>query len=374
MTQSVRNRPSVRSLRLLLLALALLSVAVAVAGCGEKSETVDEGKIRLDRAILLLDWNPNADHAGIYTGISNGSFKQEALQVSPQLPSDPAAVIKQVAAGRADLGISYTSEVLQARAAGTKVKAIAALVPTPLNSLIWLKKSGIKSIKDLKGKTVGVSGDGQSSTLETILKKNGVDPSSVKQVNVGYNLQQYLVSGRVDATITGYYNVEGVQLKQAGLKPTVVPVDKAGSPTYNELVIIASEQNLEDARRVEIYRRFLAGLADGTKLAVANPTLAYNALSKASPDLTAKPADAKFLKASIAATLPVMKAPAKNYYGFMDPSVWAEYGKWMHDNGLLKNSGGNYTDAITNELLPGVGPSVETTTPDDDDTGSVNSQ
>ncbi|MGH2906189.1 MAG: ABC transporter substrate-binding protein [Solirubrobacterales bacterium] len=364
-----------RIIRSTLFLAAVLATAIAVSGCGEKSENVDAAKIKLDRVTLLLDWTPNADHAGIYTANSNGDFKQQALQVAPQVPSDPAAVIKQVAAGRADLGISYTSEVLKARESGAKVRAVAALVPTPLNSIIWLKKSGIKNIKDLKGKTVGVSGDGQSSTLETILKKNGVDPKDVKQVNVGYDLQKYLVSGKVDATITGYWNVEGVQLKQAGLKATVVPVDKAGSPTYNELVVIASEDSLKDGRRVEIYRRFLAGLKNGTAAAVANPSLPYAAIAKAAPDIAAKAADKAFLKESIKVTLPVMKQQPGAAYGYMDPTVWDTYGKWMHDNGLLKETGVNYVDAIDNDLLPGVGPTAEESSPNgDDDTGSVNSQ
>jgi putative hydroxymethylpyrimidine transport system substrate-binding protein len=355
--------------------LATVTAIAALAGCGEKSETVNADAIRQDRVILLLDWFPNADHAGIYTGIEDGAFTKEALQVDPKVPSDAASVIKQVAADRADLGISYTSEVLAARDAGAKIKAIATIVPVPLNSLIWLKKSGIKKIKDLKGKTVGISGDGQSATLNAILKKNGVAPSTVKQVNVNMDLQPALVSGKVDATITGYWNVEGVQLKIAGKPATVIPVDKAGSPTYNELVVIAKEDNLKDARRVEIYRRFLAGLAAGTTAAVSNPTAAYGALGKNYPDLVKSARAQKFLKASLAATLPVLKKPANTPYGYMDPDIWITYGQWMHDNGLLKQTAANYGAAITDELLPGVGPPDSSPAPvNDDDTGSVNSR
>src|SRR4051794_11423931 len=144
-------------LRMALLALALIVAGAISSGCGEKSETVDASKIHDDRVVLTLDWQAKANHAGIYTGIANSDFKKEAIQVDPKVPSDPAAVIKTVAAGRSDLGISYENEVLAARAKGAKIKAIASVVPTPLNSIIWLKKSGIKSIKDLKGKTVGVS-------------------------------------------------------------------------------------------------------------------------------------------------------------------------------------------------------------------------
>jgi putative hydroxymethylpyrimidine transport system substrate-binding protein len=356
--------------------LTLAVIAVVISGCGEKSEPTTPKRVRADKVNLLLDWQPNANHAGIYQGIADGSFKKRALVVAPQVPSDPAGVIKTVAAGRADLGISYASYVLEAQENGAGVKAIASIVNEPLNSIIWLKKSKIKSIKDLEGKTVAVSGDGSSATLNTILEKNGVPVKSVKQVDVGYNLQSALVSGKADASITGYWNVEGVQLELAGLNPTVIPVDKAGSPTYNELVVIASTQNLKDARRVEVYRRFIAGLQEGTKNAVADPTAAFDALASKYPDLKKTAADRKFNQASLKATLPILAQTniGDNAFGWMDPAVWAAYGKWMHDNGELSKSDTTYTDAITNDLLPGAVPDGGESTQSDDDTGSVNSQ
>ena len=57
-------------------------------------------------------------------------------------PSDPSAPLKDVAAGRADLAITYEPEVMLAHEQGLDVVAVAALVNQPLTSLIWLKKSG----------------------------------------------------------------------------------------------------------------------------------------------------------------------------------------------------------------------------------------
>lgn len=334
--------------------LAFAALALTAVGCGEKDENVDQDDVRKDRVTLLLDWTPNANHAGIYQGVSDGSFDKRALQVVPQVPSDAAAIIKQVAAGRADLGLTYSSYVLDAREKGAKIKAIGAVVNRPLNSIIWLKKSGIKSLKGLRGKTVGVSGDGESNTLNTILEENGVPKNSVKQINVNLDLQPALVGGKVDATITGYWNVEGVQLKQKKRPATVIPVDEAGVPTYNELVIIAKEDNLKDTRRTEIYRRVLAGLAEGTANAVADPEAAYESLAKDHKDIQK---DAKFYKASLKETLPLLAQTniGDNPFGWMDPSVWSNYGKWMKDNGELTETGANYTDAISNDLLPGGG-------------------
>lgn len=365
------NRPTIRHLLTLLLVAAIAPVA---SGCGEKAEPTTPDKVRPDKINLMLDWEPNANHAGIYTAIADGSFTNRALVVDPKIPADGAGVIQQVEAGHVDLGITYPSYLLQARAKGAKVKAIAALVNEPLNSLIWLKKSGIKNIEGLKGKTVAVSGDDNSSTLNTILVSHKVEPKSVKQVNVGYKLQQILVAGKADASITGYWNVEGVTLKQLGLKPVVTPVDKAGSPSYPELVIIANEANLEDGRRVETYRRFIGGLREGTAHAADDAQVAFNAIDKKFPDFGSTARDKKMNMASLRVTLPVLAQTniGENPFGWLDPDTWDNYAEWMFEHGELPSNAKDFDQAITNSLLPGEVPGAGTSDTSDDDTGSVN--
>lgn len=350
---------------------ALAALALAASGCGEKAEPTTPEDVRPDKINLMLDWQPNANHAGIYMGMKEGAFKKRALVVAPQIPTDGAGVIQQVEAGRVDLGLTYSSYVLQAQDKGAKIKAIAAVINVPLNSLIWLKKSGIKNIEGLKGKTVAVSGDDNSSTLDTILESHDVPASSVKQVNVGYKLQQLLVAGRADASITGYWNVEGVQLKLAGLKPVVTRVDEAGSPTYNELVVIANSDRLEDGRRSETYRRFIAGLEEGTELAVDDPEGALAALAETAPELIEKPKDRQSSMASLKVTLPLLAQDnrGENPFGWLDPTIWANYGKWMRDNGELESSGTTFTDVITNDLLAGQLPVPATEDPNERDGG-----
>lgn len=345
---------AVRAVLMRLAALALiLALAAALSACGEKDESTAGKKLKKNRVTLLLDWNPNANHAGIYTGLETGTFDRQGIELDPQVPSDPAAVIKQVEAGRADLGISYQNEVMEARDAGAKIRAIATIVDRPLNSLMWLKSSDVKRISDLKGKKVGTSGAYASTFLNVILRNAGVNPSDVKQINVGYDLTKNLVAKNVDAIIGAYFNVEGVELKQKNRPATIIPVDKAGAPPYNELVVIASEENLKDGGRVETYRRTLAGLRDGTKAAIASPKLAADSLVKNFDDLGK---DRDSLNKSLAVTLPVLKSSdASQPYGWMDPNIWLDFGNFMRDEGLLKNAP-DTSAAYTNEFLPGQGP------------------
>ena len=115
--------------------LAICLFAVVIAGCGEKSEPTTPDDVRPDKINLMLDWQPNANHAGIYQGIADGAFKKRALVVDPKVPSDASGVVKQVEAGRVDLGLTYASYVLAAQDKGAGVKAIASIVNVPLNSL-----------------------------------------------------------------------------------------------------------------------------------------------------------------------------------------------------------------------------------------------
>jgi putative hydroxymethylpyrimidine transport system substrate-binding protein len=297
----------------------------ALAACGGSGSS---GAERLD---LVLDFFPNADHAGIYAA----DFSRQGLDVKIRTPSDPSAPLKLLAAGKADLAVSYEPEVLRARDKGAPVVAVAALVRVPLTSIVSLPRAGIEKPADLRGKTVGTAGiDYQSAYLKAIA------PAGVKQRNVGFDLVPALVSGKVDAVLGAYWNYEGIQLRQKGRAPRIIRIEQAGVPTYDELVIAANERDVRD--HPERIRKFLKALAGGTAQLDQHPG---DALLAANKDL-----DPKLQHASVKATLPYFKPAAGRRYGYMDPGEWSAFTSFMHANGLLKLS--KPDGAFTNALLP----------------------
>lgn len=310
-----------------LLALALL--ALPLAACGEKSE--DSTGAEREPLSLTLDFYPNPDHAGIYMAEKLGYFEDAGLDVAIQAPADPSLPIKQVAAGRADLAISYEPEVMLAREQGLDVVAVAALVNQPLTSMFWLKKSDVKGVASLKGKTVAYAGiPYQEAFLETILERAGLVPDDVKAVNVGFNLIPALLSGSAEAMLGGFVNVEGIDLRERGKSAVVTPVDQLGVPTYDELVLVANPRTLEEDP--EKFRLFIAALERGTDAAVEAPNAATMAITEANPDL-----DPKLTAAEVEATLPLLAARLEGQpYGYMDPEAWSEFAGWMRDNGLIE--------------------------------------
>lgn len=322
----------------LAIAVAAIAALLGLAACGEKSEDTSG---EAQPFSLTLDFYPNADHAGIYMAQKLGYFADAGLEVTIQTPSDPAAPIKQVAAGRTDLAISYEPETILADEQGLDVVAVGALVDRPLTSMIWLKESKIGGIGDLRGKTIATAGiPYQDAYLKTILARANLSPSEVKTVNVGYGLLPAIVGGRAEAMLGGFRNVEGVDLRLRGQDPVVTPVDRLGVPRYDELVLVARRDRLDEDP--EAIRLFLAALSRGAAAAVERPEAAVKALLEANPDL-----DPKLTRAEVKATLPLLSAK-----GRMDPAAWERFILWMRDNGLISGRP-SPPEVLSNAYLPG---------------------
>jgi putative hydroxymethylpyrimidine transport system substrate-binding protein len=298
---------------------------------------------------VLLDWFPNPDHASLYLAKTQGDFTSAGLSgVTLQAPSGSQDALKLVSTGAMALGISYEPNVVTAASQGLDVEAVAALVPTPLNTLLISSKSGITSIKGLAGKKIGTTGDPtETAVLNTILKKNGVTPSSTQQIAVSEGLIPAMLSGNVQAIIGGYRNVEAIQLKLQGQTPVQYKVEDQGVPTYDELVIVAQKSKLaSDPAYAAMVRDFLAGLAKGDAAAQASPSAAIAALK---PVVGA----GGYTNADINAMVPVTVADYKNPAGFgqMSTTNWQAYADWMLANKLITKAV-TASDAETDEYLP----------------------
>jgi putative hydroxymethylpyrimidine transport system substrate-binding protein len=331
------------SVRAIVVALVVCAAVIA-AGCGEKAESTTPGKPQ--PFTLSLDWYVNPDHAGIYVALDNGYFRDAGLDVKPETPSDPSAPLKEVATGRVDLAVSYEPEVLLAQDQGLPVKAVAAIVPTPLTSMIWIKSSGIKGVKDLRGKTIATAGiPYQGAYLKTILDRAGLGISDVNTVDVQQGLLPAILSGRAQAMLGGFLNVEGVALQQQGKDPTVIPVNRLGVPTYNELVLVANSNTLDE--QSQNIRLFLEALQRGTEAAVADPASATKDILDAGKGL-----DPKITAAETKKTLPLLAQKGAKHYGYMDPSQWRKFAQFFADNGVIKALPST-DEVLTNDLLPG---------------------
>jgi putative hydroxymethylpyrimidine transport system substrate-binding protein len=294
---------------------------------------------------LTLDWTPNPDHVGFYYARDTGLFARAGLNVAIHAPSDPTAPLKLVALGRSDLAVSYEQELFFAAARRLPVVAVAAVVPQPLNSIMAIEP-GIRSVADLKGRTVGITGvPSDYAALDTALASRGLRRDDVKVVSVGYNLLPALLAHKVDAVLGVYRNVEGIELAQRGLKPTIITLDRAGVPSYDELVLVANSARLrDDAAYADAVRRFVNAFLAGTAQARRDPQRSLAILSH----VTAS--DRGFLARATPATLALLSGPHGT--GCLDSARWQRFGAWMRGHGLLKTPVPS-SAVLTSRFLPG---------------------
>ncbi len=337
-------RPRSLATRCLLVAVisALCTIAVSCGGGAASSQA--SGADENQKVTLTLDWYPNADHAGVYLAQEQGLFEDENLEVQIQQPSDPAAVLQLVAAGRSEFGISYENEVTNAVAREIPVQSVMAIMQEPLNSIISLEGSGINGPEDLAGKKIGYAGQSfGTAVIDTVLREAGADPKSVEKINVGYDLRPALTSKRVDAIVDAYWNIEAVELKGEGFETNVIRLPEVGVPNYNELPVATSDSYARE--NPDVVRRFVGALVKGHEAALEDPEAAREALLAANEEL-----DPKVAAETLKLTVPVFGSGGGRV-GFQDPEEWEAYVGWAVENGVLEKRV-DVKDAMTNEFLP----------------------
>jgi len=215
-----------------------------------------------DRLTILLDWFVNPDHAPLVVAKNAGIFDRHELLVELIAPADPNDPPKLVAAGKADVAISYQPQLHVQVAQGLPLRRIGTLVATPLNSLVVLRDGPIKSVADLKGRKIGYSVGGfEDAILKSMLEQYGLKLSDVTLVNINFALSPSIFAGKVDGTIGAFRNFELNQMDIAGKPGRAFYPEDYGVPLYDELILVAHQDRLEDKR--------LSRLLDALEEAVA---------------------------------------------------------------------------------------------------------
>jgi len=221
-----------------------------------------------DKMTLLLDWFVNPDHAPIFIAKEKGFFANHGLDVEIIAPSNPNDPPKLVAAGKADIAVSYQHQHHMQVDQGLPLIRIATLVATPLNSLVVLADGDIKKLEDLKGKTIGYSVGGfETVLLEVMLGRVGLTEDDVKLINVNFSLSPSLFTGQADAVIGAFRNFELNQMDIEGRPGKAFYVEENGIPAYDELILVSHRNRIGDAKM----RKFVNALEEGVQYLLNHP-------------------------------------------------------------------------------------------------------
>ncbi len=235
-----------------------------------------------DKITLLLDWFINPDHGPILIAEENGYFAEQGLEVEIVPPADPSLPPRLVAAGQAELAVSYQPQLHLQVHEGLPLIRVGTLVATPLNCLLVLEDGPIKTPADLKGKKIGFSVAGvEEAVLNAVLGKYGVTLDDIELVNVNFSLSPSLMSGQVDAVIGAYRNFELNQMDIEGRPGTCFYIEEEGVPSYDELIYVANPETMDP----DVIGRFLAATEKATQYIVNNPDKAWETFSGTAPEL-----------------------------------------------------------------------------------------
>ncbi|WP_170529527.1 ABC transporter substrate-binding protein [Ruegeria arenilitoris] len=235
-----------------------------------------------DKMTVLLDWFVNPDHGPIIVAQENGYFAEQGLEVEIVPPADPSAPPRLVAAGQADLAVSYQPQLHLQIHEGLPLKRVGTLVATPLNCLLVLEDGPIKTLADLKGKKIGFSVAGvEEAILTAMLNAHGVSLDDIEMINVNFSLSPSLMTGQVDAVIGAFRNFELNQMDIEGVPGRCFYIEEEGVPPYDELIYVANPETMDK----DMIARFLAATEKATQYIVNNPEKSWEIFAATSPEL-----------------------------------------------------------------------------------------
>jgi putative hydroxymethylpyrimidine transport system substrate-binding protein len=308
-------------MRRVVASLAAVASLIALSGCG--GDGAEPGASR--EAALVLDFQPNAVHAGIYAALANDLYSDRGIDLEVREPSASTDAPKLLAAGRADFAILDIHDLAIARERGLDLVGVMPIVQRPLAAVIAADADEVRTPNDLEGTTAGVTGlPSDDAVLDSVLGVAGVDPGDVRRVTIGFDSIAALSSGRVDSA-TAFWNAEGVTLRHLGVPTREFRVDDYGAPRYPELVLCVSEEALSSDG--DLVRDVVRGSEDGYARVVDDPEAALDALVSAVDGL-----DEGEQRAQLDALL---RADAFSPAGRFDARALREWARWDADHGIV---------------------------------------
>jgi len=327
----MRRRPCLTAISLVAL------LALALAGCGSEDESA-----AIKRPVtLLLDFQPNAVHSGIYAALARDYDGDEGLALDVNVPSNSGAAVRLLTARRTDLAILDIHDLAIARERGRDVVGVMAIVQRPLAAL--LAQPEIRTPRDLEGKRVGVTGlPSDDAVARSIIAGSGGDGDRARLIPIGFDAVRTLLTKRV-AGATAFWNVEGVALRAKRPNVREFRVDDYGAPSYPELVLTVTRKTLRESPKM--VRAVVAALAHGYDAVIAHPKAGLDALLSGADGL-----DRAAAKRELDAVRPAFRGAAK-HYGELDMGRLRGWARWDKKFGIVKRTP-DVTQAFDGQFVP----------------------
>jgi NitT/TauT family transport system substrate-binding protein len=291
-----------------------------------------------------LNWTAGGANAGFAAAVGEGYYKDVGLDVTIVQGNGSGNTAQLVAAGRSQLAYADAVNISQMIAKGAPMKIVSTIYQSNPHEVMALKKTGIKSLKDLVGKKVGLpSGAAQSSMLPLFLKANGLKESDINLMNVPVpSLVPVLLQGQVDAVL-GSMDAFQLQAEAQGAVLDTFPFADYGVPTVGASMF-ASNSFIKD--NPEVLQKFIAASLKGWSFALDNPEKTLKHMKAVFPDL-----NEKLAASELAAITPLFCSAGAKYVGKAEDAHWKRTQDLLSEVKLLPE-GQDPKSYYTNEFLP----------------------
>lgn len=344
-----QRSPGRRLSRLIAVIAALVALALVGAACGDDEESSNGGDGEVREVTVMLNWTPNAHHAGLYLAEANGWFDEAGIELTIIEPALDVGVEAAVADGAADIGFAQAESILPARAAGVDIVAVATLLPVNDSVLMGLAADGIDGPGSLAGLTYGGFGGAlETELISALVECGGGDPADVTFVEVGnVDYLAGLEQDRFDVVwvFEGWDALRAGELAGADIATIAFEDNLDCIPNWYTPLALTSQALIDEDPG--LVSDFLDVMSSGYDAVVADPAAGAEALTDAVPE-----ADAELV--SLAVDYYAPRFITGERFGEMDAETWNGFAEFLVRAGILEEVG-DVDAAWTNDLLPGAG-------------------
>ena len=332
---------------------AAVGVGVGLLG----TISVDEAFARTEKLDRVRWISPRGtldvmDDYNVRVPMQMGYFKKLNLDVRLNAGAG-SGEMQLVAANKIDMGYPSPGVLSSAVDAGIPVVGIWEQYPAQVFDFVLPGDSKITSPADLAGKKIAVLTIGWKAIIDPILADAGVDPSSVKYVELGPQWVQAVARGQADAGLAweglrAQLNGEAAHFG-AGFAIKFLIGAKFSKDPSNVYAIRKSD--LGDAKKKDIYTRFLAGVVQGFEFGRANPRAAAQITYGQLPGLQSiiSPQVAVESMVQLASGYSLRKRQG-GQWGSFDQTAWQGYLKTIAKLGQTKKEL-SFGDIINTSLI-----------------------
>jgi NitT/TauT family transport system substrate-binding protein len=291
-----------------------------------------------------LNWMAGGANAGFAAAVAEGYYKDAGLDVTLVQGNGSGNTAQLVANGRAQLAYADAVAVSQLIAKGASMKVVSTIYQSNPNAVMSLKKTGIKSVSDLRGKKVGVpSASSQTTMLPLFLKSNNLKEADITMIDMPVaSMVPALLQGQVDAVL-GSIDAYQIQAEAQGAQLDVYRFADHGVPTVSTS-IFASNEFLKS--NPDLVKKFIAASLKGWTFALDNPAKAVKDLKQVFPEM-----NEKLAAAELAAITPLFCSGGAKYIGKAEDALWVKSQDLLSEVKLLP-AGQDPKTYYSNDYLP----------------------